>query len=76
MEAFSQRVTGTDLHFKEPYPGYSCDKKMGGGGRARDSGGAVVILQPGRNVVWPRLVGRAIRRGGFESSPLEEGLPP
>lgn len=38
MEVFSKRVTGTDLHFKKNYTGYSCDKEMGGGGRARDHG--------------------------------------
>lgn len=36
----------------------------------------MVHLQPpaGKEGVWPRLVGRATRKGGFEPSLLEEGL--
>lgn len=30
--------------------------------------GLFVPLQPERKAVWPRLVGRAARRGGFEPS--------
>ena len=78
MKDFSKKGTGTDLHFKKSGPGCSCDKEMGGG-KSKSLWGAhrgAVIFQPEGRVAWPRLVGKATRKGGFEPSPSEGGPPP
>lgn len=68
-EVFGKRVTRTDLHFKKNYPGYSCDKEVGGEGRARDGGELTEGLLPSSS--WK---GRRPGPGWWAGQPEGEAL--